>query len=136
MTFSSSRRSVAAICLLAAFGGARGQSTNSDPVNEVEKPMKDVRFVVLHSPGPKWLPGKILFEQAGVREHVEHYRKFLEAGKLALGGPHLDGKAGGMMIPAAGVSEEEVAKYAAEDPAVKSGLLLAEVRPWLIGMSQ
>jgi len=98
--------------------------------------MKDIRFVVFHSPGPKWQPGKTLFEQAGVREHVEHYRKFLEAGRLAFGGPHLDGKGGGMMIPTAGVSEEEVARYAAEDPAVKSGLLQAEVRPWLIGMSQ
>lgn len=98
--------------------------------------MKDIRFVVLHSPGPAWLPGKTLFEQPGVREHVEHYMKFLEAGKLALGGPHLDNMAGGMMIPSAGVSEEEVTSYAAEDPAVKSGLLLAQVRPWLIGMSQ
>jgi hypothetical protein len=98
--------------------------------------MKDVRFVVMHSPGPKWLPGKTLFEQPGVREHVEHYRKFLEAGKLALGGPHLDGKCGGMMIPTAGVSEAEMTKYAAEDPAVESMLLIAAVRPWLIGMSQ
>jgi uncharacterized protein YciI len=98
--------------------------------------MKDIRFVVFHSPGPKWLPGKTLFEQLGVREHVEHYRKFLEAGKLALGGPHLDDKGGGMMIPAAGITEEEIARYATEDPAVKSGVLLVEVRPWLIGMSQ
>lgn len=98
--------------------------------------MKDVRFVVLHTPGPKWVPGKTLFEQPGVREHVEHYRKLLEAGKLAMGGPHLDGKAGGMMIPMAGVSEEEIIRHAAEDPAVKGGLLLAEVRPWLVGMSR
>jgi uncharacterized protein YciI len=98
--------------------------------------MKDIRFVVMHSPGPKWLPGKTLFEQPGVREHVEHYRKFLDAGKLALGGPHLDEKGGGMMIPVAGVSEAEITKYAAEDPAVKSGVLLVSVRPWLIGMSQ
>jgi uncharacterized protein YciI len=98
--------------------------------------MKDIRFVVIHLPGPKWVPGKSLFEQAGVREHVEHYRKLLEEGKLALGGPHLDAKAGGMMIPAAGVSEAEVEAFAAADPAVVSGLLLAEIRPWLIGMSQ
>jgi hypothetical protein len=105
-------------------------------VQKAAKPMKDIRFVVLHTPGPKWLPGKTLFEQPGVRERVEHYRKFLEAGKLAQGGPHVDSKGGGMMIPSAGVTEEEVSKYAAEDPAVKSGVLLAEVRPWLIGMSR
>jgi uncharacterized protein YciI len=98
--------------------------------------MKDVRFVVIHTPGPNWVPGKPVFEQDGVREHVEHYRKLLEDGKLALGGPHLDAKGGGMMVPAAGVSEDEIAAFAAADPAVKSGLLLAEIRPWLIGMSQ
>ena len=41
-----------------------------------------------------------------------------------------------MMIPAGGVTEEEINKYAAEDPAVVSGLLVADVRPWLVGMSQ
>ncbi|WP_201494826.1 YciI family protein [Rubrivivax sp. A210] len=136
MIFSLIRRSVTAACLLTVLGTVYGQSSIAGESGKVAKPMKDVRFVVLHTPGPKWLAGKTLFEQPGVREHVEHYRKFLEAGKLALGGPHLDGMGGGMMIPTAGVSEEEVTKYAAEDPAVKSGVLLAEVRPWLIGMSQ
>jgi hypothetical protein len=39
-----------------------------------------------------------------------------------------------MMIPTAGVDEAEVRRFAAEDPAVRSGLLQVEVRPWLIGM--
>lgn len=98
--------------------------------------MKDIRYVVLHKPGPAWLPGKSLFEQPGVREHVEHYRQWLDSGKLAWGGPHLDAAGGGMMVPAAGVPEAEVRSFAAEDPAVRSGVLLAEVRPWLIGMSR
>ena len=96
---------------------------------------KDIRFVVFHRPGPAWDPGKSMFEQEGVREHVDHYRGVLAEGKLSFGGPHVDGGGGGMMIPAAGVSEEEVRQFAEADPAVKSGLLLAEVRPWLIGMS-
>jgi uncharacterized protein YciI len=136
MTLNPVRLSLAAACLLAFLGLAIGQTSSSGSNGKVEKPMRDVRYVVLHSPGPKWLPGKTLFEQPGVLEHVEYYRKFLEAGKLALGGPYLDDKGGGMMIPTAGVSEDEVAKYAADDPAVKSGVLLAEVRPWVIGMSQ
>ena len=97
--------------------------------------MKDVRFVVFHTPGPQWLAGKTLFDQPGVMEHVGHYRKLLEAGKLALGGPHLDATGGGLMISAAGATEAEISAFAAEDPAVKSGVLLFEVRPWLIGMS-
>jgi uncharacterized protein YciI len=97
---------------------------------------RDVRFVVFHRPGPAWLAGKSMFEQPGIRDHVAHYRRLLAAGKLVLGGPHLDGPGGGMMIPAPGVPEDEIRAFAADDPAVKSGLLLVDVRPWLIGLSR
>lgn len=96
--------------------------------------MQDIRHVVFHRPGPAWLPGKTLFEQPGVRAHVEHYRQWLDGGQLALGGPHLDAAGGGMMVPAAGVPEEEVRRFALADPAVADGTLVVEVRPWLIGM--
>jgi uncharacterized protein YciI len=98
--------------------------------------MQDIRYVVFHRPGPAWQPGKSMFEQPGVREHVAHYRQWLETGKLQFGGPHLDAGGGGMMIPATGVSQEEVRSFADEDPAVKGGILLADVRPWLVGMSK
>lgn len=98
--------------------------------------MQDIRHVVFHKPGPAWLPGKTLFEQPGVREHVAHYRQWLDAARFELGGPHLDAAGGGMMVPVAGVSEDDVARFASEDPAVKSGVLVVEVRPWLIGMSK
>jgi uncharacterized protein YciI len=97
--------------------------------------MKDVRYVVFHMPGPSWQAGKSLLEQPGVMEHVGHYKLLLTAGKLAMGGPHLDERGGGMMIPAAGVGQAELEAFAAADPAVKSGLLRFEVRPWLVGMS-
>jgi uncharacterized protein YciI len=96
---------------------------------------KDVRQVVFHLPGPNWQDGKSLFEQPGVVEHVAHYRKLLEAGKLAMGDPHPDERGGGMMIAAAGVAQAELAAFAAGDPAVQSGVLCFEIRPWLVGMS-
>ena len=74
--------------------------------------MKDIRYVILHSPGPAWEPGKNQFDQAGVREHVEHYRKLLAEGKLEMGGPHLDEGGGGMMIPTADVDEAEIRRFA------------------------
>ena len=104
------------------------------PVGGGSAPARDVRLVVLHGAGPAWLPGRSPFEQPGIAEHVAHYRQWLQSGKLALGGPHLDAAGGGMMIPEPGVSEAEVREFAAADPAVKSGLLTFEVRPWLIGM--
>jgi uncharacterized protein YciI len=75
-----------------------------------------------------------MFEQPGLGEHVAHYRRLLEAGKLFAGGPFLDGFAAGMMVPQAGLSETEIGEFAAADPAVASGLLIAEVHPWLVGM--
>jgi uncharacterized protein YciI len=125
-----------AASLFSLFGTAIGQTSPTAPSRKAPPPMKDIRFVVLHAPGPKWIAGKTLFDQPGVREHVEHYRKFLDAGKLAFGGPHMDSKGGGMMIPTAGVTEDEITKYASEDPAVKSGVLLVEIRPWLVGMQK
>lgn len=98
--------------------------------------VQDTRYVVFHRPGPAWLPGKGMFEQPGVRAHVAHYRQWLEAGKLELGGPHLDAAGGGMMIPVASLAQDEVQRFASEDPAVKDGTLSFEVRPWLIGMSK
>jgi len=96
--------------------------------------MKEIRCVVVHTPGPMWRAGAPLFEQDGVREHVGHYRQLLEDGKLTMGGPFLDAAGGGMMIAEAGVDEAELAAFAAADPAVQSGLLRAEVRQWLVGM--
>ena len=74
-------------------------------------------------------------DQPGVMDHIAHYKSLLDAGKLALGGPHLDAQGGGMMVPVEGVTETELKEFAAADPAVKSGLLCFSVRPWLIGMS-
>jgi hypothetical protein len=57
-----------------------------------------VRYVVFHTPGPNWQYGVGFREQTGVREHVEHYLKFHEQGKLELGGPFLVQDAGGMTL--------------------------------------
>ena len=93
-----------------------------------------IRYVVFHTHGPKWQFGVDFREQEGVREHVGHYLKFHEQGKLELGGPFLSQDAGGMMVATKEVSQEELEAFAAADPTVQSGLLLYEVRPWLTVM--
>jgi uncharacterized protein YciI len=98
--------------------------------------MPPIRFAVMHRPGPAWQPGVSPFEQTGVAEHVGHYRTWLANGKLAMGGPFLDGNGGGMMITVPGLDEDEVRAFALADPAVVSGLLVADVRRWLVGMQQ
>ena len=96
---------------------------------------REPQLVVFHRAGPKWRKGAPPFGQDGVGEHIGHYRSMLEAGKLFLGGPFLDDEGGGMMIAAKGVDRAELEAFAARDPAVQSGLLTVEIRPWLIGMA-
>ena len=93
------------------------------------------QFVVFHRAGPAWRRGVAVFEQDGVSGHVGNYRDMLAAGKLLMGGPFLDDEGGGMMIAMKGLDLAELRRFADDDPAVKSGLLTVEVRPWLVGMS-
>ncbi len=95
---------------------------------------RPVRHVVFHRPGPKWKPGVDFRDQDGVGEHVQHYLKLHMQGKLELGGPFLLQDAGGMMVATKEVSRQELEAFAAEDPAVQSGLLVFEIRPWLTAM--
>ncbi|MFN8413322.1 MAG: YciI family protein [Anaerolineales bacterium] len=99
-----------------------------------EQPTRPIRFVVIHKPGPKWQYGVEYRQQYGVSEHVAHYLKFHEQGKLELGGPFLLPDVGGMMVTTKEVSQEEIETFAASDPAVQSGLLIYEVRPWMTAM--
>jgi hypothetical protein len=67
---------------------------------------RPVRYVVFHRPGPKWQLGVDFREQEGVSEHVQHYLRLHEQGKLELGGPFLSTDAGGMMVATKDVSRE------------------------------
>ena len=95
---------------------------------------RPIRHVVFHTPGPKWKQGIDFREQEGVNDHVQHYLKLHEQGKLELGGPFLVQDAGGMMVATKEVSQEELEAFAAVDPAVQTGLLNFEIRPWLTAM--
>jgi len=98
--------------------------------------MKPTQHVVIHSPRPNWKAGVAAFEQEGLQLHVAHYAGLLKQGKLIMGGPFLDASSGGIMIAEPGVSEQELRAFAGEDPAVKSGLLTFQVRPWLAGLQK
>lgn len=99
-----------------------------------DQPARPIRFVIIHKPGPKWQSGVGYRQQEGVGEHVQHYLKLHEQGKLQLGGPFLLPDMGGMMVTTKEVSQEEIEAFAADDPAIKSGLLVYEIRPWMTAM--
>ncbi|HNK62927.1 MAG TPA: YciI family protein [Anaerolineales bacterium] len=95
---------------------------------------RPIRYVVIHKPGPKWQYGVDYRQQEGVDEHVRHYFGLYQQGKLELGGPFLLPDMGGMMVATKDVSLEEIESFAADDPAVKAGLLIYEIRPWMTAM--
>lgn len=101
-----------------------------------EQTSRPIRFVVFHRPGSKWQVGIDFREQDGVEEHVQHYLELHKLGKLELGGPFLLPDAGGMMVPTKDVSQKEMEDFAAADPAVRSGLLVYEIRLWLTAMER
>lgn len=88
----------------------------------------------MHTPGPAWQAGVDFREQPGVMDHVGHYAGLHAEGKLEMGGPFLTADGGGMMIATPDVSGDELAAFAAADPAVASGLLEFEIRPWYVAM--
>ena len=90
--------------------------------------------VVTHRPGPAWVPGVSFREQPGVEDHLATMRGWLDSGHLLMGGPFLDDGGGGLAIVAFD-SLADARAAAQADRAVRAGLLHAEVRPWLVGMS-
>ncbi len=109
----------------------------------------DIRYIVIHKAGKAWNPSQNMFEQPYIlanpdpskadQTHVNYYAGLLAKGKLSMGGPFPSstgavGAEVGMMVPAEGVSEVEIKRFAASDPAVQAGVLEFEVRPWLLGM--
>jgi uncharacterized protein YciI len=99
------------------------------------EPASDVRFVVFHTQGPKFDQRTKLPPNESIPGHLQHYKKLLDQHKLSMGGP-FPKKRGGMMICSPGVKREDIEKFASEDPAVKSGVLKAEVAEWHIALKQ
>jgi uncharacterized protein YciI len=94
----------------------------------------DRHFVVIHSPGPDWDPGLPLMQQSGIQAHHDHYAQWVEAGRLAMAGPFADTAGGGMMVFKPGMDEDQLRTHALTDPAVETGVLRFEIRPWIVGL--
>ena len=93
-------------------------------------------FVLIHRPGPRWLPAVPFPEQPGIMDHIAFMGRLDDEHRLILGGPFDDEwtgssdstPAGMAIIEASGMAEAEV--LAASDESIKAGLLTVTVRPW------
>ena len=73
-------------------------------------------------------------EEAVIEEHFDRLKKALAEGKLVLAGPCNDRAFGIVVFKAQ--SREEAEKFMKEDPAVKRGLMTAELHPFHVSLCQ
>lgn len=106
---------------------------NQEQAETKPRPDHPLHCVIFHTPGPNWKEGVPFQEQPGIMEHIQYMAKQLQERQLVMGGPFLD-NSGGMMICTTADTDQAKA-IANADPAVKAGLLLVEVKLWMVPMS-
>lgn len=95
------------------------------------KKMSTFLYVVKLTKPEMW--GKMSSEEeAIVDEHFERLKLVLADGKLVLAGPCLDGAFGIVVFRAE--SEKEAEKFVRNDPAVKKGIMNAELHPFRVSL--
>jgi uncharacterized protein YciI len=85
--------------------------------------------------GRAWDPDAGLGQQELVAEHLAYLGRLVEAGAVTQAGSVIDTDQGpaadglvALIVYAVGV--EQAAKLAADDPAVRGGLIALDIRPW------
>jgi uncharacterized protein YciI len=71
-------------------------------------------------------------EEAIIDEHFEYLKKALAKGKLTLAGRYLNGEFGIVIFRAE--SEEQAKNFMKNDPAVKKGVMKAELHPFRVAL--
>jgi len=90
-------------------------------------------FVYLLKPSrARLIPDASPGEEATLGEHFEYLQTGLSEGRLILAGPCEDGEFG-IVIFRAG-TEEEALEFMEDDPAVRGGLMTAELHPFRISL--
>lgn len=92
--------------------------------------MGDTMFALFYSAGPNWIPGKPLRDQP-FWPHNQHLKSLLESGQLAFAGVSADSDEFLGVVFLCVKSKEAAQEILERDPAIKSGLFKAVLRPWL-----
>ncbi len=112
---------IAAMALLAAPACVSAQTPTAETTDSQQL------FLFQYSPGPAWREGVPMREQ-GLGPHGAYMRQLQDEGRLFAGGGYASGD-GGMAIVMCGNIDEARAILAA-DPAITSGIFVAELRHW------
>ncbi|SRR6266700_1558 len=86
-----------------------------------------IKYLLVYRPGPGWIAGKSLAEQP-LKEHGQYMLNLYSKGTTKFAGPFLDDAGGAMVFEAE--NENDAKAIVAADPAVRSGIFIAELHPW------
>jgi uncharacterized protein YciI len=116
---------------LAAFGLALHLYSSRSLVAAEEKQqmVPKATFLVIYRPGPAWLTGKSISEQP-LKEHGTYMLSLYVQGIVKLAGPLTDDAGGAVVLEA--VNESVAKAIVTEDPAVKYGIFVYEMHPWVL----
>jgi uncharacterized protein len=84
-------------------------------------------FLFQYAPGPAWRPGAPMRDQ-GLGPHGAYMQRLEDEGRLFAGGGYVNADGGMAIIIAA--SFDEARDMLAADPAITSGIFVAELRHW------
>lgn len=85
--------------------------------------------VLLYRPGPAWVPGRSVFQQA-LQPHLQYMHQLVASGVIRIGGPFLDDTGGLVVVD---LDTLDAARACAEaDPAVRDGIMQVDVHPWRV----
>lgn len=112
--------------LTVAMAGAAGE-----PASREEAEMS--LFAFIYRPGPAWIEGKPMQEQA-LGPHLGFMQKLQGEGRLLVAGPLLEANGGIAVVRAK--DKEEADGLLAKDPAVTSGIFLADAHSWFLAFGE
>lgn len=114
------RAALVAALLTGALATAATSATSQHQPAAAARPL----FAIVYRAGPAWKPGVPMKEQ-GLRDHFYYVKALHERGDIVYAGAM--GPDGGLMILHA-ADQAAAEAVAANDPAVKAGIFLADVR--------
>ena len=100
---------------------------NLAAMDEQQRAVAKIKYLVIYRPGPAWLVGKSVAEQP-LKEHGKYMLSLYVKGSMKLAGPLADNAGGAVLLEVA--DESEAKSIVTQDPAVKSGIFVYEMHPW------
>ncbi|MGD9980638.1 MAG: YciI family protein [Hyphomonadaceae bacterium] len=122
MLTRTSRTFALAFALILATGCAAGRTASTEQATVAQQ-----LFLFQYSRGPAWRDG-VPMRQQGLGPHGAYMQQLQSEGRLYAGGGYASDDGGMAIITAANI--EEARAILAADPAIVSGIFVAELREW------